>query len=237
MNSWPAAKGIRCVKPSSATASPSPTSASIASGSESTCALCERLVAMRTRRYMLPASGASRGCERRHGVVRTQVGIVGAGPAGLMLAHLLHRQGIESVVLEARDRDYVEKRVRAGLLEQNTVDLMTETGVGERLQREGLHHHGIYLRTPEWTHRIDMQELAGRSVWIYGQQEVVKDLIAARLEYDGPLHFEVENVAVHALETDRPRITFDDHEIECDVIAGCDGFHGICRPSIPDGVL
>src|SRR3954471_17465137 len=241
MISWPAANGIRSVKPPSATASPSPTSASIASGSESTCALCERLVAMRTRRYMLPASGASRGCERRHGVVRTQVGIVGAGPAGLMLAHLLHRQGIESVVLEARDRNYVEKRVRAGLLEQNTVDLMIETGAGERLKREGLHHGGIYLRTPDWTHRIDMQELAGRSVWVYGQQEVVKDLIAARLAYDGPLLFEVNDVAVHDLKSDRPRITYahdgDAHELECDVIAGCDGFHGICRPSIPDGVL
>src|SRR4051794_15253316 len=158
-----------------------------------------------------------------------------------MLAHLLHRQGIESVVLEVRDRDYVEKRVRAGLLEQNTVDLMIETGVGERLQREGLHHGGIYLRTPDWTHRIDMQELAGRSVWVYGQQEVVKDLIAARLAFDGPLLFEVDDVAVHDLESDRPRITYahdgDAHELECDVIAGCDGFHGICRPSIPDGVL
>src|SRR5438094_8898211 len=121
--------------------------------------------------------------------MRTQVGIVGAGPAGLMLAHLLHLQGIESVVLELRDRDYVEKRVRAGLLEQNTVDLLIETGVGERLQREGLHHRGIYLRTPEWTHRVDMQELAGRAVWVYGPQEVVKDLIAARLGYDGPLSF------------------------------------------------
>lgn len=169
--------------------------------------------------------------------MRTQVGIVGAGPAGLMLAHLLHLQGIESVIVEARDRDYVEKRVRAGLLEQNTVDLMIETGVGERLQREGLHHTGIYLRTPEWTHHIDMQELAGRAVWIYGQQEVVKDLITARLAYDGPLHFEVSGVAVHDIDSDRPRITYDGGELECDVIAGCDGFHGICRPSIPDGVL
>src|SRR4051795_4780737 len=169
--------------------------------------------------------------------MRTQAGIVGAGPSGLMLAHLLHLQGIDSVILEARDRDYVEKRVRAGLLEQNTVDLMTETGVGERLRREGMHHTGVYLRTPEWTHHIDMEALAGRSIWIYGQQEVVKDLIAARLGYDAPLLFEVEDVAVHDLETDRPRIIFDDQELECDVIAGCDGFHGICRPSIPDGVL
>src|SRR3954453_24232617 len=162
--------------------------------------------------------------------MRTQVGIVGAGLAGLLLAHLLHRQGIESVGLETRDREYVEKRVRAGLLEQNTVDLMIETGVGERLKREGLHHHGIYLRTPEWTHRIDMQELAGRSVWIYGQQEVVKDLIAARLEYDGPLHFEVDDVAVHDLHGEQPRMRYRhegaQQQLECDVIAGCDGFHG-----------
>jgi p-hydroxybenzoate 3-monooxygenase len=173
--------------------------------------------------------------------VRTQVGIVGAGPAGLMLAHLLHLKGIESIVIELRDRDYVEKRVRAGLLEQNTVDLLIETGVGERLQREAMHHSGIYLRTPDWTHHIDMEKLAGRSISIYGQQEVVKDLIAARLEYDGPLLFEVSDVAVHDLDSEQPRIAFThdgaQQQIECDVIAGCDGFHGICRPSIPDGVL
>jgi p-hydroxybenzoate 3-monooxygenase len=173
--------------------------------------------------------------------VRTQVGIVGAGPAGRMLAHLLHLQGIESVILEACDRDYVEQRVRAGLLEQNTVDLMIETGVGERLRWEGMQHGGIYLRTPDWTHHIDMQQLAGRSIWIYAQQEVVKDLIAARLDYDGPLHFEVSDVAIRDLATVRPRITYShdgaDHNLDCDVIAGCDGFHGICRPAIPDGVL
>jgi p-hydroxybenzoate 3-monooxygenase len=173
--------------------------------------------------------------------VRTQVGIVGAGPAGLMLAHLLHLQGIESVVIELRDRDYVEKRVRAGLLEQNTVELLTESGVGDRLQREAMHHTGNYLRTPEWTHHLDMEKLVGRSIWIYGQQEVVKDLIAARLEYDGPLLFEVAVVAVHHLDSVRPRITYThqgaQQELDCDVIAGCDGFHGICREAIPDGVL
>jgi p-hydroxybenzoate 3-monooxygenase len=173
--------------------------------------------------------------------VRTQVGIVGAGPAGLMLAHLLHLQGIESVVIELRDRDHVEKRVRAGLLEQNTVELLTESGVGDRLEREAMHHTGNYLRTPEWTHHLDMEKLVGRSIWIYGQQEVVKDLIAARLEYDGPLLFEVADVAVHDLDSERPRITYTHEgahqELDCDVIAGCDGFHGICRGAIPDGVL
>ena len=169
--------------------------------------------------------------------MRTQVGIVGAGPAGLLLAHLLHLEGIESVVLEARSRDYVEHRVRAGLLEQDTVDLLVDTGVGERLQREALVHHGIYLQFDGRREHIPMSELTGRSIFIYGQQEVVKDLIAARLSYGGPLHFEVSEVAVHDLEGERPRITFDDQEIECDVIAGCDGFHGICRPAIPEGVL
>ena len=169
--------------------------------------------------------------------MRTQVGIVGAGPAGLLLAHLLHLEGIESVVLEARSRDYVEHRVRAGLLEQGTVDLLVDTGVGERLQREALVHHGIYLQFDGRREHIPMSELTGRSIFIYGQQEVVKDLIAARLSYGGPLHFEVSEVAVHDLEGERPRITFDDQEIECDVIAGCDGFHGICRPAIPEGVL
>src|SRR3954467_7828254 len=157
-----------------------------------------------------------------------------------MLAHLLHLQGIESVVIALRDRDYVEKRVRAGLLEQNTVELLTESGVGDRLQREAMHHTGNYLRTPAWTHHLDMEKLVGRSIWIYGQQEVVKDLIAARLEYDGPLFFEVSDVAVHDLDSERPRITYThagQQEVVCDVVAGCDGFHGICRPSIPDGVL
>src|SRR3954451_8989407 len=209
MISWPAANGIRCVKPSSATASPSPTSASIASGRERTCALCERLVAMRTRRYMLPASGASRGCERRHGVVRTQVGIIGAGPAGLVLAHLLHRQGIESVVLEARDRAYVQQRVRAGVLEQNTVDLLRAAGVAERLDREGIVHHGIELRFDGEGHRIAMSDLTGgRAIWIYGQQEVVKDLINARLASGAPPLFEVSDVHVHDVDGHAPFITY-----------------------------
>jgi p-hydroxybenzoate 3-monooxygenase len=174
--------------------------------------------------------------------MRTQVGIVGAGPAGLTLSLLLAQQGIESVVLEARDRAYVEQRVRAGLLEQNTVDLLRALGVAERLDREGLVHDGIHLRFDGRTVDVPMARLTGRHVTIYGQQEVVKDLIAARLEQGGALEFEVRDVAVHDLEAPRPRITWtsasgEAYELECDVIAGCDGFHGVCRSSIPDGAL
>jgi p-hydroxybenzoate 3-monooxygenase len=170
--------------------------------------------------------------------VRTQVGIVGAGPAGLVLAQLLHLQGIESVVLEARDREYVQQRVRAGVLEQNTVDLLRAAGVAERLDREGIVHHGIELRFDGEGHRIAMSDLTGgRAIWIYGQQEVVKDLIAAREATGAPLHFEVADVAVHDLDGEAPRITYTTkdgaaHELACDVVAGCDGFHGICRPAV-----
>ena len=173
---------------------------------------------------------------------RTQVGIVGAGPAGLVLSHLLQREGIESVVLENRSREYVEKRVRAGVLEHGTVDLLTELGLADRLHREGLVHHGIELRFDGQGHRIGFEELAdGRAITIYGQQEVVKDLIAARLEADAPLLFEVDDVSLHEVDSDRPIIRFThegaERELHCDAIAGCDGFHGVSRPSIPDGVL
>jgi p-hydroxybenzoate 3-monooxygenase len=173
---------------------------------------------------------------------RTQVGIVGAGPAGLVLSHLLAREGIESVVLENRSREYVEQRVRAGVLEQGTVDLLTELGLADRLHQEGLVHQGIELRFDGKGHRIPFEELAeGRSITIYGQQEVVKDLIAARLEAGGPLLFEVDDVSLHGIDSDEPSIRFKhegvEKELRCDAIAGCDGFHGVCRPSVPDGVL
>jgi p-hydroxybenzoate 3-monooxygenase len=174
--------------------------------------------------------------------IRTQVGIIGAGPAGLLLSHLLHLAGIDSIVLESRSRDHVEQRVRAGLLEQGSVETLTEAGVADRLHREGLVHHGIALRFDGAGHRIPLTDLTGRVVTIYGQQEVVKDLIAARLAAGArrdhaPILFEVEHVAVHDVTTGTPRIRFRhggvEQLIECDFIGGCDGFHGICRPAIP----
>jgi p-hydroxybenzoate 3-monooxygenase len=174
--------------------------------------------------------------------MRTQVGIVGAGPAGLMLSHLLHLQGIESVVLEASSRQRIEERIRAGVLEQGTVDLMVETGLGERLQRQGLFHGGIELRFSGVGHRIDFRELTGgKGVVIYAQHEVIKDLVAARLSAGGQIIFEATAVRMPALEESTPSIHFESegsgHQLICDFIAGCDGFHGVCRPSIPEGVI
>jgi p-hydroxybenzoate 3-monooxygenase len=174
--------------------------------------------------------------------MRTQIGIVGAGPAGLFLSHLLQLQGIESIVIEARSRPYIEDRVRAGVLEQSTVDLFNEAGVGERMRREGLMHHGFELRFNGQAHRIDMFQLTGgRCITVYGQQEVIKDLVQARLNAGGQILFDVEDVSIHDLESANPSIHFtqggEPQETRCDFIAGCDGFHGICRPSIPAGVL
>ena len=173
--------------------------------------------------------------------IKTQVAIVGAGPAGLLLSHLLHRRGIESVVLEVRSREYVQNRVRAGVLEQGTVDLLTETGLGDRLATEGIPHHGIELRFDGRGHRIPLTDLTGRSIWIYGQQKVVEDLVEARLAAQGQVFFEVGDVSVHDLDSTSPSVRFrhegEDYVIDADVVAGCDGFHGICRPAVPAEVL
>jgi p-hydroxybenzoate 3-monooxygenase len=173
---------------------------------------------------------------------RTQVGIVGGGPAGLVLAHLLHLEGISSVVLEARSRDYVESRVRAGVLEQGTVDLLVETGVGERLQKQGLVHEGVELQFAGRRHRIHFTALTrGRSITVYGQQEVVKDLIATRINTGQPLLFEAEAVAVDEITSEQPVVRYwhggTEQRLRCDFVAGCDGFHGISRDAIPSGVL
>jgi p-hydroxybenzoate 3-monooxygenase len=174
--------------------------------------------------------------------MRTQVGIVGAGPAGLLLARLLDQRGVESIVVEDRSREYIESRVRAGVLEQGTVDTLNDADAGERLRRQGLVHHGIELGFNGRRHRINLSELTGgRAITVYGQQEVVKDLINARLDAGGQIFFEVEETSVHDLDTDAPKIRFrqngEAREVACDFIGGCDGSHGICRTSIPAGVL
>jgi p-hydroxybenzoate 3-monooxygenase len=167
--------------------------------------------------------------------VRTQVGIVGAGPAGLTLARLLENAGIDTVILEARSREYCEARIRAGVLEQGTVDLLREAGVGDRMDREGIVHHGISLQFDGERHRIPLSDLAdGRSIVIYGQTEIVKDLIEARLESGLPLLFDTP---VEAIDPERGLVRHADDELECDLVAGCDGFHGVSRGSIPGGVL
>ena len=164
----------------------------------------------------------------------TQVGIIGAGPAGLMLSHLLHLQGIDSVVLEHRSRDYVEQRVRAGVLEQGSTDLLIASGVGERLQREGLVHQGIKLRFSGEEHRIDFQVLTGRGITVYGQQEVVKDLIARRLADKGRIWFEAEATAVEP-STISYRCRGEERQLACQIVAGCDGSHGIAARSLQGG--
>ncbi len=173
--------------------------------------------------------------------MRTQVGIIGAGPAGLMLARLLRLAGIDSIVIENRSEEYIYNRIRAGLMEHWATDLMVEVGVGARMQREGLVHWGNNIGINGDLHRLDFKKLVNKHITIYGQQEVVKDLVAQRRTDGGELLFEVDGVSVHDVKTDRPKIRFTHagkpQEIECDFIGGCDGFHGICRPSIPDGVL
>ncbi|BEV17284.1 4-hydroxybenzoate 3-monooxygenase [Herbaspirillum sp. DW155] len=170
--------------------------------------------------------------------MRTQVAIIGAGPAGLLLSHLLHLKGIESVVLETRSREEIESTIRAGVLEQGTMDILTETGVGERMKREGALHHGIELAFGGRRHRIDLTELTGQAITVYAQHEVIKDLVAARLAAQGQLLFGVSGTSIEGIETDKPRVRFmhegEQHTLEADFIAGCDGFHGVSRPAIPE---
>ncbi len=173
--------------------------------------------------------------------MRTRVGIIGAGPAGLMLSLLLSMEGIDSIVLENRDREGIESTIRAGVLEQGTVDLMTEIGLGERMKREGSVHHGIELRFDGEGHRIPLSELTnGRAITVYPQHEVIKDFIAARLNQGGPILFNVEDVQVSNISSSQPSLRFvhehEQMELQCDFIAGCDGFHGISRASIPEAI-
>ncbi len=171
---------------------------------------------------------------------KTQVGIIGAGPAGLTLSLLLHQAGIQSVIIEYRSRDYAESRVRAGLLEQNTVDLFNELGAAERLNKEGLQHQGVYLSFDGVRTRVPFNELTGgRGITIYGQQEMVKDLIKINIEREVPIHFEATATKLEDIDTASPKIQYiqneETHVLECDFIAGCDGYHGISRKSMPTG--
>ena len=173
--------------------------------------------------------------------MRTQVAIVGSGPSGLLLSQILARHGIESVIVETHSREYVQARIRAGVVEHGAVDVLTEYGVGERLHREGLRHDGVYLQWPGERRRIDFVESCGHSVWVYGQTEIIKDLINARVADGQPFFWEVSGTAIHDVDTDRPRVTFVDAEgsaqsIEADYVAGCDGFHGVSRQTIPESV-
>lgn len=173
--------------------------------------------------------------------VRTQVAIIGAGPAGMLLSHLLAAEGVESVVVETRSQEYVASRIRAGILEQSTVDLLHGCGLGERLAREGDRHRGIYLQWPGERHHLDFVDLTGRSVWVYGQTEVQKDLVEARRAGGQVIHYEVEDTALHDLETDSPAVTFTDaggvaRRVVADAVAGCDGSFGPSRGAVPEDV-
>jgi p-hydroxybenzoate 3-monooxygenase len=169
--------------------------------------------------------------------MHTQVGIIGAGPASLLLGQMLHLKGIDSVILESRNQDYVIDRVRAGVLEQFTADFMDAMGVGDRLHREGMRHEDVYVSFGGRRHLIPLAELTGgKAIYVYGQNEVVKDLMNARLATGRPLHYEVSNVSVHDIDSEKPKIRYryqgSDQELTCNFIAGCDGFHGICRPAL-----
>jgi p-hydroxybenzoate 3-monooxygenase len=172
--------------------------------------------------------------------MKTQVAIIGAGPAGLLLSHLLHLQGIESVVLESRTRAEIESTIRAGVLEQGTMDILKEAGVGERMAKEGALHHGIELAFGGQRHRIDLSELTGRAITVYAQHEVIKDLVAARMAAKGQIFFSVNDVSVHDIDTGKPSVRYslggEACRIDADFIIGADGFHGIARPSIPESI-
>ncbi|WP_069266240.1 4-hydroxybenzoate 3-monooxygenase [Paraburkholderia nodosa] len=169
--------------------------------------------------------------------MRTQVGIIGAGPAGLLLSHLLHLRGIDSVVIELRGREQIESTIRAGVLEQGTMDVLTEAGVGERMKAEGAVHHGFELAFEGKRRRIDLTGLTGKAITVYAQHEVLKDLVAARVAADGKLFFNVSKTSIYGVETSTPSIRFthegEEHELHCDYVIGCDGFHGVSRASIP----
>ena len=169
--------------------------------------------------------------------MRTQIAIIGAGPAGLLLSHLLHLQGIESVVIESRTRAEIESTIRAGVLEQGTMDILTDSGVGERMRTDGALHHGFELAFGGKRHRIDLTGLTGKAITVYPQHEVIKDLVAARLAAGGQILFEVSEVALHGVDTLKPSATFmhggEAHSIEADFVIGCDGYHGVSRPAMP----
>jgi p-hydroxybenzoate 3-monooxygenase len=176
--------------------------------------------------------------------MRTQVGIVGAGPAGLLLSHLLAARGIDSVVVEVRSREYCEARQRAGVLEHGSVSLLREAGLADRLDRQGIEHGGIYLQFDGERRHLDFRDLTGRTVTVYAQTEVVKDLIARRIADAGPaaIEFSVSGTEVDGLDSGQPRLRYTSadgtrREVTCDAIAGCDGFHGICRPAVPARLL
>jgi p-hydroxybenzoate 3-monooxygenase len=166
--------------------------------------------------------------------VRVQVAIIGAGPAGLLLGQLLHRAGIDTLILESRSQEYVLARVRAGVLESGTVELLERAGVGARCRDEGLKHEGFDLAFGGARHRIDLERLTGRSVTVYGQTEITKDLVQARAEAGAPIVYEARDVTLQDFDTEKPQVGFNGKErVECDFIAGCDGFHGASRASVP----
>jgi p-hydroxybenzoate 3-monooxygenase len=173
--------------------------------------------------------------------MRTQVAIIGAGPAGMLLSHLLAAGGVESVVLETRSQEYVANRIRAGILEQSTVDLLRSAGLGERLDREGFEHRGIYLQWPQARHHVDFVDLIGRSVFVYGQTQVQRDLVAARSAAGQEVHYEISDTTLHDLESDQPSVTFTDssgaaQRLTASVVVGCDGSFGPSRTAVPEGV-